>query len=322
MDARYRSYSSTQLAGEDSFVRWVRHGEQSREWQTWVDQQPEVHRKVDEARKIVLTLSSSSTADLSATEKAELWNRIHSKIEKEPVKNKSGRVMVLWKWGLAAAAALTLVVWINHLTSNEKVFAQTGEQKEINLPEGSAVILNAGSAITYKSATFEKDRILQLDGEAFFKVKSGSTFSVKTSKGTVTVVGTSFNVYSRGDRFEVNCYTGKVKVQASSKNEQLITAGQRTLLTENGLAAIPFSPTEETPGWTSGKFSFDDQPLTEVIGELERQYDVNVTMAPGLETERYTGFFESGNLDEALELITWPLHLTATKKGKTITISR
>ena len=67
---------------------------------------------------------------------------------------------------------------------------------------------------------------------------------------------------------------------------------------------------------------FDNQPLSDVIEELERQYDIRVNLDAGLEDLRYTGLFEAGNLDNALSLITWPLHLKSTIKGKTVTISR
>jgi ferric-dicitrate binding protein FerR (iron transport regulator) len=321
METRFITYSSIELAGEDRFVRWVLHDEQHHEWMNWIDQQPHLRQKIDEARKLVLSLNHDNIPDLSDADKRELWRRIQKSTHKTQALPNRRKITELWKWGLAAAAALTLVVWVNSITSKERIFANAGEQKEITLPEGSSVTLNAGSHIAYKTSTFEKDRIVHLDGEGFFKVKPGSTFAVETSQGKVTVLGTSFNVFTRGDRFEVSCYTGKVRV-SSPKNEQWITAGQKTVESENGLTTIPFSPSGETPGWTTGKFIFDDQPLSEVFDELERQYNISVTLAPGVESMRYTGPFESGDLDEALKLITWPLHLNVVQKGKKITISR
>ena len=71
-----------------------------------------------------------------------------------------------------------------------------------------------------------------------------------------------------------------------------------------------------------GKFSYENQPLSEVINELERQYDIDIKLEHGLEDLKYTGLFESGDLDTALYLITWPLHLKSSTKGKKVTISR
>jgi ferric-dicitrate binding protein FerR (iron transport regulator) len=321
METKFNTYSSIELAGEDRFVRWVLHGEHHHEWMQWAERHPANQQRIEEAKRLVLLLNSTKHETLSASSKSEMWNRIHTSIQKTPVKENKGKVFVLWKWGLAAAAALTLVIWFNQLTSKETIYAQAGEHKEFVLPEGSSVILNAGSVLSFKETSFSEKRQLYLNGEAFFKVKPGSTFTVHTDPGNVTVIGTSFNVFTRGERFEVSCYTGKVKVTADQQ-EQLISAGQRTIKNGNIIEAEPFSLTGETPGWANGKFIFDNQPLSEVFAELERQYDVHIDLEPGIDSLRYTGLFESGNLDEALELITWPRHLQVVKKGKSITISR
>ena len=79
-----------------------------------------------------------------------------------------------------------------------------------------------------------------------------------------------------------------------------------------------FDASSASPGWIQGKFTFEDQPLSVVVDELERQYDVTVKLAPGIEDTRYTGLFESGDLEKAVNLIPWPLHLKAEISGKTI----
>ena len=202
--------------------------------------------------------------------------------------------------------------------------ANAGEKKEVVLPEESAVTLNAESSITYRDKSFNQDRELYLEGEAFFKVQKGSTFTVHTDYGTVTVLGTSFNVIARDGRFEVTCYTGKVKVESSPKEQQIITAGESATRSKSDkkLNRSTFEVIADTPDWMEGKFSYENQPLVDVISELERQYDINVKLEAGLKDLKYTGLFESGNLDSALYLITWPLHLKSSTKGKTVTISR
>ncbi len=199
-----------------------------------------------------------------------------------------------------------------------------GQQKEITLPEDSKVILNASSAFQYKEKTFDKKRTLHLYGEAFFNVQPGSTFSVKTDYGTITVLGTSFNVIAWPGRFEVSCFTGKVKVETLTDQEIIITPGEKTVQDQKSkdLTKSSFATTNTTPEWMSGKFIFENQPLSVVVAELERQYSVKVKLTPELESLPYTGLFESGDLDTALSLITWPLHLESKIEGKTVTISR
>ena len=323
MDNRYTTFTSTQLAGEESFIRWVMHGENEAQWNHLLDQSPPLKNKADEARHIVLSLTSATPLTMPAAELSQLWNRIETSIQTEKVKPKTISLSPLWKWGLAAAACFTLVVWFNKINSQDQVYAQAGEKKEINLTDESVVTLNAGSMISYKGATFNQDRVLRLDGEAFFKVKPGSTFTVKTNNGSVTVLGTSFNVISRDGLFEVNCYTGKVKVQTNEQKEVVITAGERSIENQSDktLTKSIFLPAATGPEWLTGKFMFDNQPLSRVIAELERQYGIKVNLEKGLEHVPYTGLFESGDLNEALKLITWPRHLKSTISGKTVTIS-
>ena len=324
MNEHFTSYTSITLAGEDSFIRWVRHGEGDAEWRNWIARHTEKQTTIEEARKIVLSLSGSAIGDLSPSGKAELWNRIHNSIQSGTQQRTKKNLKPLWTWGLAAAATLALFVWISNLTASDKSMANAGEKKEVVLPEESAVTLNAESSITYRDKSFNQDRKLYLEGEAFFKVQKGSTFTVHTDHGTVTVLGTSFNVISRDGRFEVTCYTGKVKVESTSKEQQIITAGEsasRNKLDQK-LNRSTFEVIAATPEWMEGKFSYESQPLSDVIDELERQYNINVKLEAGLKDLKYTGLFESGNLDSALYLITWPLHLKSSIKGKTVTISR
>ena len=316
MNEHFTSYTSITLAGEDSFIRWVRHGEGDAEWRNWVARHAEKQITVEEARKIVLSLTGSAIGDLSPSGKAELWGRIHESIQSGTQQRPKKHLKPLWTWGLAAAATLALFVWISNLTASEKLMAKAGEKKEVVLPEASAVTLNAKSSITYRDKSFNQDRELYLEGEAFFKVQKGSTFTVHTDYGTVTVLGTSFNLISRDGRFEVAGYTGK--------EQQIITAGESATRnkSEKKLNRSTFEVIAATPEWMEGKFSYESQPLSDVIDELERQYDINVKLEPGLEDLKYTGLFESGDLDSALYLITWPLHLKSSTKGKTVTISR
>ncbi|HJW29924.1 MAG TPA: FecR domain-containing protein, partial [Saprospiraceae bacterium] len=119
-------------------------------------------------------------------------------------------------------------------------------------------------------------------------------------------------------------YTGKVKVTADTQNELLITPGLRCTKDklENLLVQNTFDASGQSPEWTNGKFVFEDQPLQIVIEELQRQYNIHVNMEAGIGQLRYTGLFESGDLEKALYLVTWPLHLRSSIKGTTVSITR
>lgn len=311
--------SVPELAAEDSFIRWVSKGENHQRWAHWQEQNPEKSKVIAEAKQIVQSIASLPSNVLSSQEKNDLWNNINLSIQQRS-SSKRVKTYSFIRWSLVAAAVLALLVWINTLQGTQEIMAQAGDKKEITLPESSHVILNADTRIIYKKEKFTDQRELTMKGEAFFQVEPGSSFTVKTEHGTVTVLGTSFNVISRPGIFEVSCYTGKVRVTNSADKMLEIAAGEKVIDKKPDMELSTFTPTV-TPSWTEGKFLFDNEPLSVVMDELERQYDVRVHLPANLQDVKYTGLFESGNLQNALHIITWPLHLRYKMKGKSVVIS-
>ena len=326
MKEQYISYSAIQLASEDSFIAWVMHGAYTREWEEWLRQHTHVQEKSAQARQLVLDMMQLPQSMMSADEENALWNKISNDISvtASSQTGKPSNTKVIRWMTIAAAAAIALFIWFGTRSNPTTVIAQAGEHQSFQLPESSRIELNAGSNIVYNKRRFKSDRELTLTGEAFFEVQPGSRFTVHTPQGSVTVLGTSFNVIAWPDRFEVTCYTGKVKVENQNKDQLTITPGERCKNDEatKKLSTNTVSLTTEKPEWIQGKFVFDNQPLKIVAEELERQYNITVQLEPGLEDMPYAGLFESGDLDEAIKLITWPLLLKAEKKGNTVLIGR
>ncbi|HEX5112832.1 MAG TPA: FecR domain-containing protein [Saprospiraceae bacterium] len=326
MKEQYISYSAIQLASEDSFIAWVMHGAYTREWEEWLRQHTHVQEKSAQARQLVVDMMQLPQSLMSADEEKTLWNKISNDISitvPDQTRKTSGTKVIRWMT-VAAAAVVALFIWFGTRSNQTTIVAQAGEHPSIQLPESSRIQLNAGSNIVYNKKRFTKDRELKLVGEAFFEVHPGSRFTVNTPQGSVTVLGTSFNVIAWPDRFEVTCYTGKVKVENQNRDQHTITPGERCQNVEGlgKLSTSSFTLKTDKPEWTHGKFVFDNQPLKIVVEELERQYNITVKLQSGLEDLPYVGFFESGDLDEALDFITWPKHLKAEKQGNTVLIGR
>ena len=319
MEDKYKTLTAPELAAEDAFIRWVLKGENDDRWISWQNNNPETAGAIAEAKQLISSISFTGDS-INAYEKNELWARINSSIH-QPARNVSQKRFSFARWSIAAAAMIAILIWAGTAKNTEKVIALSGEKKEIALPESSHVILNAGSEIAYQEKNFSNSRKLTLDGEAYFQVEPGSKFTVCTDRGDITVLGTSFNVISRPGRFEVSCYSGKVSVSNNKSENQIITAGERVVEESSQLKKDTFTPSDK-PGWTHGKFTFDNQPLSIVKEELERQFKVKVELPKELMDIRYTGFFELGNLETALYSITWPLHLTYEIRGNTVTISK
>lgn len=213
-------------------------------------------------------------------------------------------------WFFRIAAVLILgfgmfFTYQNFSTSTE--LAENGKQTTFTLPDNSEVVLNSGSTIEYKKRNWDDNRNLQLDGEAYFKVAKGKKFQVNTDLGTVSVLGTQFNVKERNNRFDVTCYEGRVKVNYN-QFEVIITKGE-TVSFENNEKIIHQPIALEQPLWTVKQMDFEKENLTNVLDEIQRQYNVTIEAKDIQSEQLFTGKLPADNLDIALEIIASTYHL-------------
>lgn len=200
------------------------------------------------------------------------------------------------------------------LSNNNITTVQTLASKKITfeLPDASSVTLNADSKAEYSKKGWADKREVSLDGEAFFKVAKGSKFDVVTSQGIVTVVGTQFSVNNRGAYFEVKCFEGIVSVNSNGTSERL-TRG-KTVRILDGVKTVD-KTTKDNPEWLHNISSFKSVPLSVVIAELERQYDVVIATQNVNAQRLFTGGFVHNNLEQALTSIITPLNLDYKKES-------
>jgi len=127
--------------------------------------------------------------------------------------------------------------------------------------------------------------------------------------GTVTVLGTKFNVVVREHYFEVNCYEGIVTVTFQNNTLKVPAGSSFKVLNSTGnLGKI----TETNPSWIENNSSFKSMPYKYVIQEIERQYDITVLYDTEYATTLFTGNFTHTNLEMALQAISIPLNLKYT----------
>ena len=215
------------------------------------------------------------------------------------------------------AASLVLLLGIGAFmgTYTTKLKTEAAQHLGVSLPDGSAIELNAGTEIHYKPYWWWIERKIALQGEAFFEVRNGKAFSVESDMGITQVLGTSFNIYSRGQRYEVICETGEVKVEVSdTKHSVILHPNQKASILKSGQLGVEENVNiENAKGWISGKLIFTSELLTNVFEEIERQYDIEVMVHGKLEFE-YTGSFEkTESAEDVLRLICRPFDLQIKK---------
>ncbi len=193
------------------------------------------------------------------------WNQILNRTA--PHKEKRQRGLGWLPWAAVVSLILMVSYFINSSDSRVAFESGIGEIRELSLPDGTGVTLNALSSISYNE-NWDVARKVWLSGKARFDVARGTTFEVITEKYVTTVLGTSFDVSYEDETIEVSCYSGKVEVSDGSQR-QILTAGERAFVENGKLVATEFN-VEATRKWITGEFYFENAPFEKVVNDLTR----------------------------------------------------
>lgn len=193
------------------------------------------------------------------------------------------------------------------------VAAAPGVKKTISLPDGSMVMLNAGSKITFRKNFAADKREITLHGEAFFEVAKDSLrpFIVHTGSISTQALGTSFNIdyNSYNDAITVALATGVVKIdkQTPGQKRQLTRLVPGQQLSYNRFSQqyeVAAFSRREVLGWREGVLYFRKADMNQIIKKLENWYGVDIEVdAPGKQNEawNYTGEYDEESLEQVLE---------------------
>lgn len=251
--------------------------------------------------------------------KEEVWLEMEKRIDS---KNPDARVIVMKRtWPkLAIAASVAILAGLAAFMElyTRTISTPAGQHAEVYLPDKSVVKMNAESEIAYKPFLWAFRREVIFEGEAYFDVKRGKQFIVLSGSGTTTVMGTSFNIYSRNNDYQVTCISGKVKVQETAgSREVFLTPGQKSSFGETGALIVESDiDTVQALAWLSNKFSFTSVPLRKVFEEIGRQYGIMIDVPPDIDYI-YTGsFVKDISAENVLKLVCRPFDLTFARKSE------
>ncbi len=233
-----------------------------------------------------------------------IWGRLREKLSLEdPVllKEYEGRGysgFASWKWSAAAVVSLCIMALGGFMlwkpspagkAVHEATIAMTEQRNEqdkpmaVSLPDGSKVILDPRSVLRYPEKFPIGERLVTLEGKAFFDVAKDSLnpFFVKTNALNVRVIGTSFNISSfMNEPAEVSVITGKVAVFLTEQkgsmilepNERAVRLNEKSELAKM-LVEQPVLIRREV---LTSMFDFDETPASQVFEALEEAYDIRI----------------------------------------------
>lgn len=184
---------------------------------------------------------------------------------------------------------------VKELEYNELIVPR-GTFYHLVLSDGTKVWLNADSRIRYPIAFGGAEREVELQGEGYFEVakEEGRPFIVKSGKMDVRVLGTAFDVNTYEDQgmAYVVLKEGLVEVSVEGNESQVITPGYMALVNvqePRGRILVEKCDVEVYIAWKQGSYSFRNMPLSGILKQVARYYDVEIVYEQGFEEEYYTG---------------------------------
>ena len=221
---------------------------------------------------------------------------------------------------LSAAALIFLLLGSAFFIGfySKTVSTGPGEMANLVLPKGSEVVLNAETTLKYRPLWWTFRREVKVEGEAWFEVSSGSEFTVISEPGTTSVLGTSFNIYSRKGTYEVSCYSGRVLVgSAISGKEVILEPEQKVIINNKGEPALREEPSAASDrDWRNGYFRFTSAPVARVFDEIARQYGISIKGTEKLDLI-YTGnFSKEQDVNEVMNLVCKAFGIDFVKEGE------
>ena len=330
------------LLSNDLFVRWVKEPDSQSEqyWTDWLSKHPERANDVRSAREIIQSMTYKHQHKLDEITHNKLFENIKAfeknldrdnEFIQHKIKPSKSR---FWMMGIAAALLLlfTTLTYYYISTGNkvsyENAFlsAKTSKEqrKKVLLPDGSVVHLNAGSFLKYPAQFSDNERVVFLQGEAFFEVRRNTKkpFMVITGDVKTTVLGTSFdiNAYKNGKSIRVSVLTGKVKMQHSKEEFIILNPNQQGKWTD-GKLNTSIVDSKGLLKWKDGILSFDKAGFDEVFEKIENWYGVKITIEDKTSLKgNYTGEFKEESLENVLEGISFTSNFQYEIDGNKITI--
>ena len=319
---------SEDFISDESFVSWFYKTDEKNvaQWDAWLQSNPGKRSIVDEATQLLTLISLKekpvSQKQLSEAEQ-ELLLAIHS--EAKVVNIKRNRI-----WYVAAAAVIAALLITGGLyyffPSNKEVqlATQYGQVKHERLPDGTEVVLNANSKVSYGKWKEGTAREVWINGEALFHVKKTpehSKFIVHTNAFDIEVTGTTFNVINTPGKSNIILQEGSVKIHRTGVEDIVMKPGDFVEVADEHIQKKTVTK-QDYLAWTENKLVFDNTSLQEIATIIHNHYGVEVKLSgKDVANKTITGIMSNDNLDVLLKALEAALDCNIQRMNNYILIS-
>jgi len=229
--------------------------------------------------KAILTLSDGTHIPLDTIEEGEIAEQSGIAIVKR------GEGQLVYGTINSALNDPDLLLSYTGSQSYNTITTPRGGQYQVVLPDGTKVWLNAASSLRFPTLFNTKERLVELQGEAYFEVTKNKKmpFRVITKTQQVEVLGTSFNISSYEDEAitKTSVLEGSVKVNQLSSNashrvkSEILKSGQQSVLEGETMKVFSVN-IQESLAWKNNKFMFANENIESVMRKVARWYDVEI----------------------------------------------
>jgi len=242
--------------------------------------------------KAILTLADGSTIILDTAANGKLTQQGNSNI----VKLNNGQL-----------AYNTLNEKPTEIVYNT-ISTPRGGQYQLTLADGSKVWLNAASSLRFPASFTGNERKVEITGEAYFEIAKNASmpFIVSANGLNVEVLGTHFNINSYADEAAITTTLLEGAVKVSKGNAlQLLSPGQQAQVTNNGpIRVSKIIDVEEVMAWKNGSFVFNSTDIENIMRQISRWYDVDVSFDGSISKELFSGIVSrTSKLSQVLKIM-------------------
>lgn len=302
--------------------------------QAWITADPRRAELLEELRA-VWRLTGGATRTWDAARARERLRRARFPLTRV-VTAAPGQVSATGRL-LRVAAVLAVVfgggaaLW--HLRPHRAPFREyvtaPGQRSQVSFPDGTRILLGVATRLRVPREYGQRDRVVELQGEAYFVVQHDSQrpFVVRTARGTTEDLGTAFDVRAYPDeQLQVVVAAGSVALRgAGPAGGVTLTLRPRDRAVIDARGAVTLTSgvaLDRHLAWIRGVLRFDDAPLDRVIAQLDRWYDLDIRLdEPALARERVTIAFTTPSADEALAALAGVLNVRFTRAGRVVRLA-
>lgn len=265
---------------------------------------------------------NAAASEMDTKLQRQLFGQIKEKISQIdrtclPEKENRPRKFYLWSARVASVILLLLMTGlsVHYYTMSQMIMpdmivsVEKGQKANVVLPDGSKVWVNSDSRLSYGSRFNQKERVLSLEGEAYFEVTPDKDrpFIVETDELAVRALGTSFNVKSYEEEKDVSTVLMTGKVEVTSDYDRLVLNPNERIVFNKQTGHMEKSTVENTGDYINWKYNaltFNGETFENIVHTLERYYNTRIVFeSETLKKYRFTGTPGNTSLESILQIL-------------------